>query len=484
MKFGRNFSLFLLSSLIQGAISFAMVPIATYVLGPEEFGMFALISVIPVLLTVVATMGADYLFAKYYPTASLVERQRMVSTILAVGGTLLALGSSCLLAGWTVAVQFMHQLQQIPLKLLGLSLLSMGLGFPWVVASYIVTLDGKASLHAFITISQALVSALVIIIGLYGLGLGVEALFWGAIGTSIVSSAGAWVVLKPYARPAPSRMWAANMLRVGIPVSVANLMETLQSFLERYLLTAFAGLHALGLYAHSQQYRHMVSMPLKSVSRAIWPITLHESREERNQFGTTRDAWDMSYIGVTMVGLLFATLGGNLIGFLTHGKFVEAAPLVAMWMVFILVQNSGKPQTGVLYARGQLVACSKVMILSAGAGMVLMALLIPVIGMLGAIVAAIVQQVLYRVGIQLRASELEGVPRHDKWVMVGAGMVLATQGLTAYFSFGSTGNLIVFLIVASTFAIMAQRVIWNSVLNITAWLSAPRQSVYGQAVDS
>ncbi len=472
MKFGRNFSLFLLSALIQGGISFAMVPVSTYVLGPEDFGLFALVSVIPGLLTVIATMGADYLFAKYYPTANPDERRTLVSTVLAVGGGLLALGSACLLAGWAVAVQFVSQLEQVPLRFLGLSLASMVLAFPWVVASYIVTLDGKAPLHAVITVIQAVVSALIVIVGLYALRLGVEALFWSAIGTSMVSLAGAWMVLRAYARPTASRTWAWSMIRVGMPVSVANLMETLQSFLERYLLTAFVGLHALGLYAHSQQYRNMVSMPLKSVSRAIWPITLHESREGRNQFGATRDAWDASYVGVTVIGLLFATLGEALIGVLTHGKFVDAAPLVALWMVFILVQNSGKPQTGVLYARGQLHACSRLMVISAGAGILLMTLLIPAVGMLGAIIATIAQQVLYRVGIQL-AGGVEGVPRHDKWVIVGAMMVLATQALTASFSLGWTGNLVVFLLAASAFALMAQRVIWSSIVNLTAWLDSP-----------
>lgn len=66
-SFIKKFSFFLLPSVVQSIVAIAVLPIATRVIGSEEYGVFALLTSLAVFGTVFASVGTGYLVAAHYP---------------------------------------------------------------------------------------------------------------------------------------------------------------------------------------------------------------------------------------------------------------------------------------------------------------------------------------------------------------------------------------------------------------------------------
>lgn len=473
MNFGKRVSLFLLPSIVQGVVAFGMVPVATYVLGPEDFGVFALVSTMTALPSAIASLGSGYLLAAHYPAAGVSERRSMISTILLAGLLVLLAFTTVALTLWPWLTQNWKAMAIVPTMGIILSCLAMLLAYPWSIAIDTITLDAKARLYAMVGIGQSVLSALTIIVGLYLLQWGVLSLFAGAVAGASLQFVGAVLALRLYLSFRVDVQWVRQIMRVGMPATTANLIENLQGFFERYLLTAYSGFAQLGLYYHSQQYRNVVSAPVKAIARSVWPITLVESKERHTEFLNTKRAWNVTYVGITVVGVLFATLGKPLIAWWTHDKFSEAYWMAAAWMVFILIQNSGKAQTGILYANDEAPYYMKSYVMSSIAAIIMLFLLVALIGTVGVILAVIAQQVLFRILLQLRARKYAQASFQDHWVVTGSGVILLALSLSTVLGLETIGRGITFLVICMVIGVMARRILVGVVSKSMNWLSAP-----------
>lgn len=209
-------------------------------------------------------------------------------------------------------------------------------------------------------------------------------------------------------------------------------------------------------------------MAVKAVARSVWPLTLAESRSGKGDFPKTGEAWGLTYIGITVVGLVFATLGADLLALWTHDKFTDAFWLVALWMAFILVQNSGKAQTGILYACGQAVFYSRMMLIAGGAGIVMLVILVPLVGVSGVVMALFAQQILFRAGVQLRVRKQSQSPFQDTWVITGTVMILLALGLKQYSELETGASIGLLAIMCTLLAIIARRPLADGVSQIGA----------------
>jgi hypothetical protein len=95
-----------------------------------------------------------------------------------------------------------------------------------------------------------------------------------------------------------------------------------------------------------------------SLGNALWPLALQEGRNRDDNFKRVGRVWDGVYFSLTVAGVTFALFAHEIIDALTNGKFVEAALWAPILVAYLLIQNSGKAATAILYAsmKGALVA--------------------------------------------------------------------------------------------------------------------------------
>ena len=423
--FVRQFSLFLAPSALGAVLSLVMVPITTYVLSPEAFGVFGLMNAVIGIGWTVSALGSSAVCNTYYPDLDSAERSRFVSTML-----YLAVGAAtvfCLLCAalWPLVAAGVDGYALIPAGGVTLSLATVVLGVPWVVAQDVITLDGKGHVFAVTGAAQALATAVVTVLGLNVWHLGVMALFVSALSAAAVSCIGAAWVLKPHLAAVFSLRWMRTIIGVGSAESMANVTLALQTNVERGFIASSLGVGALGLYVHAQTYRTLAAQALKAAARPIWPITLDEARDGDSDFRRTRTVWDATYLAITALGITSAFFGRAAIGWLTHGRFTDAADIVTFFLIFLLVQNAGKPQTAIIFRGG---AAKQFYWIQIAANLVWLVLVIALIrwaGLIGGVLALIGQQVFLRGGMHLLARRHGRSPRSDAWILIGATGIVA-----------------------------------------------------------
>lgn len=427
MAFLQRFSFFLAPSLLTIIVSFVMVPVTTYRLGPDAFGVFGLMSTVTVVGWTVSFIGSSAVCNIHFLKLELEERRRLMSTLLCVALAIGCVFCALCLALWPLAVKALHGFASVPGYGLAMSLFTVILGIPWMVAQDVITLDGRARGFAALTIAQTLANAFVTVTALYVFHTGVAALFISAIAGSAVTAAGALWILRPYLTTAVSRRWAREVMSMGPANAWASVSDAFQAAIERTVLASTFGVSALGLYVHAQNYRVMIAQVLNAAARPIWPVTLLEARETGAPFRQTRAVWDTMYLGVTGCGITFAVFGSDIIGWLTHGRFIEASGIVPFLIIFLLVQNAGKPQIGVLYREGAIRELYWVQVAANVAWFLFLMVFIRVAGLVGGALALIAQMTLFRLGVFVLSRSRGLSPFADGWLIAGIGLIATTM---------------------------------------------------------
>lgn len=448
-----RFSLYFLPSVFSAALSFFLLPFVTRVAGPREYGIFALVSAYTGFGSALATMGGNYIISHRFLGATTDEQRDVVSTVALLAFTTVTLYGLLLLALASV----LPGTHDVSTWGLALAVGAMIIGQPWLGALDIVTIRGEAGTFAGVSIGQGIVSSAALLVGLYTLHLGLTAFFLSQLAGALVSVVGAVVALRGLFRWRVDRGVLRELRALGFTSAIGNVAETIQTAVERTTLSLRSGVTQLGIYSHSQSYRTFASTPIGAISKSIWPVTLAEAADPASEFARTREAWNVGYIGLTAAGIGLATVGDLVIGALTHGKFTEAYRLATFWMIFLLMQNSGKPQTGILFRLGGGRTYARSVVRSTFVGMAFLVVLVPFFGIWGAVAAASIQQLFLRANIQIAARAIRRVPFQDGWALFGILYILAVALVRRYFGGTPQANVTILAIAVALLLVLARK---------------------------
>jgi O-antigen/teichoic acid export membrane protein len=427
----RNFSLFLLPTVFQGALSVLTLPLYTYVLDPADYGAFALLVALTAPFPGVAALGSGYLLSAHFPTADETERRDIVSTTVAAGLLGIILLVLLFLSAWLAFASRAEILRGYSLTSVVLLLAGIVLAFPWQIGSIALILTGRSRDFALIVILQICAGAIATILGLYVFDLGRLSLFLASAVGGAVLGTGTIAALRRYVGGRMTGRWLGEIRRLAPSAVAGNLAESSHVAVERTVLSSHVGLAALGLYNHSEAYRQVMMAGLKAVSNSVLPETLAEARQPETRFPTTGRIWRAMHLAITGAGVLFALVGADMLRILTHDKFTPASTLVAAWMVLLLLKHSGRAQYGFLLAANEGRYLGRLTLASVVIGLAGLFLLVPLAGVWGALGAAAIQQLVYRAGVVLRAGRQTPFPFQDTWIFAGSGVVLGSLAWVA-----------------------------------------------------
>jgi O-antigen/teichoic acid export membrane protein len=419
------------------------LPLATRILGPLNYGVFALGATVAGFGSTLATLGTGFFISNTFAGAGLGERRQLISTLVARTALLTAGWAVFTLVGALALRGHVDLLDEVPLRGLALALLGAILTTPWTIAMDILTVEGKATWFSFSLIVQALANAIVLLVALYVFDLRGLSLFVGSLAGSVAALATSLVVLRPYLVPRLVVVTTRLGQRQFLP---AQALEAVQPVVERTLLANYAGFTQLGNYAHSLAYRSLFLQAMNAVNRATWPVTMAEAKA-RTAFVVTGRVWAATHLAVAMVAVPFVLFGDRLIAAVTNDKLTPAWVFLAPWFVLVLLQTSGKAATGVLYATGVSSTVAKLGLLANSVALGSLIVLVPAFGAAGAAMALLLQALVFRVALQILARRRAAIPFQD-W-----GAVLACALVTVLFFlrrhvFESTESLLLLLVVA------------------------------------
>lgn len=412
-------SINLLASMLQGLLGIALIPLTTYVLNPSDYGVFGMASVILALVVAVCEIGSAYVLYGYYPVLDEAQRAGLQSTLLTLAMLLGLLSASVLLLIWPTVSQYVPLLSDLTRLEKWLICLTLPLKTSWSIMNPILIVRQRSEWLAASLLLQSVVNMLVILICLYLLETGRLALFWGQwIGLAVCLAVPLMLLRRSIWVPSEMR-WLHQIRSVAFGAWFSGLIDSTRATIEGTLIAQVGGAEALGNYNHARLYQGLMTLGTNSFANVLWPIALKEAHLADGRFKRIRPAWELVYASLTCIGVGAVFVGDELVRLLTHDKFMQAGAWLPWLVVYVLLQNAGKPATAVLYAAKKGNLYSNIRILTLLTAILALLLLVPAFGVTAVFAVAISEMFMTRVLLSMAAKRIGRVPFQDHWMVFG-----------------------------------------------------------------
>lgn len=412
-------SINLLANLLQSALGIALIPLATFVLGPSDYGVYGLAVAFVVLVVAACETGGGYVLYGHYLSLDAAARASLLSTLLVFALSLgLAAGTVVLLV-WDVLVRYIPLLSELSPAEAWLLCLTIPLRTVWSIMNPILIVIQRSEWLAGGLVLQSVVNFFVVLACLFLFENGRAALFWGQV-AGLMACLVLAVVLLRNAILAPIRwQWLRQVRRVALGAWFSGLVDSARSTLEGALIASAVSSYALGNYNHARVYQGLMTQGTNAFANVLWPVALREAESDDRNFVQIRPFWDLVYACLACAGIGAVFLGNDVVSLLTHGKFPLAGAWLPWLLIYVLIQNAGKPATAVIYAAQKGNLYSGIRIFTVSLAMLALIALIPKYGVEAVLVVAISEMVMTRVLLALMARRISVVPFQDHWVVAG-----------------------------------------------------------------
>lgn len=406
------------ASIVATGLAFLTLPLTTLRLDAADFGLFALLTTAVSVGTALSTLGSGFVLARAHASQDGEQwRQAVTSLAVAASASVLLLSAVTLGVGALLGPRW-----NLPGHLVLLTAASLLVAPFWSLATDVLVILGRPRWYAAVTITQAVTSTAAVLLCLFWLDLGVTSLFVGQLVGSWTAATGAALVLQPHLSRHVERRRLAELSRTAPRFGVGQLLDAAQQVVERTLLASVAGLTGVGIYSHAQRYRGFALMAVAAAGRASWPVTLDEARAGAG-FPRTWRAWGLIQTGVGLAGAVFVVGGDALVALLTNDRLTAAAPYAAVLIGITTLQGAAKPELAMIYTRGDGRTAARIGIASGAASLVATAALVPLLGLVGAVLAAGVHVISNRLVTIRTSRRFARLPLMDLPAMTSAAVI-------------------------------------------------------------
>lgn len=331
---------------------FVIVPVSTYYLDPVDFGIIAIITVFSNFVLPFSTMAVGWVLGSSYYRLSESQRKEYIFNALLFGATLRVIFVSIFaVAGKYLLPVLIKSYESRFLVYYWIMLAGNLFACVWELVSYVIVLQKKGKYHALIEIIPFLFNLVTLVVLLAVFKLKTISLVIAVFVQAFTSCILATVYLRKLVTFKFSFYWLKQIAKLNIPSIPLNIFDFVSSYVERYFIEFWYSLSTLGIYSHSLLYRKMFMVPLKAFSRTYSPEVLESISTSNELMLSNAKIFLKRWFGVLSVfGIGVVLFSKEALTILTHGKFTQAAQLVSLWYILILVYSFGLPYTQFLFA--------------------------------------------------------------------------------------------------------------------------------------
>ncbi len=407
----KRFIYLLVPGLVQMAAPFAVLPLATRVLTAEHYGIFALASVIALFGRSISALGVGQVFYHFHDEKDPERNSEMISSLLFV--SLLSGGSFALavMFGWPQVTAIWPEVRVLSWFATGVAVFDGMFGGVIALAQIHSIIARSPAGFAYVQIGQSLVSMVVVLGLIYGLGMDDETvLLIGLLCASVIGLAGCLLIIRRHLRLAVIGEVMRECVQVGLSIGLANCTHGLRQLTERSLLASAAGFSTLGAMAHAQQYPHMFMHGVRAISNATTPALREDVRDQRN-YERVIMVQDLSILILTGAGAVLLFLAEPFIDWLSNGQFTDLAWVTPILVAAAMIERHSIPQMILLIVCGKGRELGVIDAAAAACAMGTALLVIPVWGVIGVVAAAGVFGVCRLVLLNYFASKVGAAPK-------------------------------------------------------------------------
>src|SRR5215471_2996466 len=400
-------------------LSVALLPLATRHLEASDYGIYALVISIVVLVSAAADGGAGLLVPAHYGSASESERARLFVSVAIFAGIAASVAGFLVIIPW-LCHHGPFSNQSVPGAVIVLSVALMPIRAITNISVMIFSVTGRGLAIAAQLAIQSLVTFLSTVAALFEFEMGGTSLFIGAFCGQFAALAVGLVALgRHHILSFPSRDWLRCAASNSATTAASGIVDGTRGFGENALLTGAINLHAVGILGHARLYHGLLTALSNAVGHNLWAKSLEEARNPHSRFDITRSAWTPVQIAITCAGIIFAFAGREIVEIIGNGKFTEAASYIPALFVIALIQTTEQPANAVVCALGRAASATWARVTLAVGSFIALYPAIVLFGVKGVIAVCIIEAVVYRLYLRLLASRERKVPFQDHVAVFG-----------------------------------------------------------------
>lgn len=339
----KNFFYYFSSSALTGILSLlVIVPISTYYLDPEDFGIIAIIMVFSGITAISSTAYSWILSGNYYKVSS-DEKGELTFNVLFLG--------SLLRAGWALLLGvtgafflplLIKSYEPIFLIYFWIFLAAEWFNYLWQVTAYIIMLEKKGEVNAILEVIKIVSRIVVLTVCLAGLGLKTVSLALAYLGASLGGFLFSAFYIRKYLVLKIRMKWLKEIVRFNILTTPMRVFEIISNSIGKFLIERWTGLAQLGIYSHSLDYQKAFLLPHRAFQKTYAPEALEAiSKNKKSEIRIAKEALRKWFGLLVLAGVFVSLFSREVVSVLTHGKFIAAAPLVSLWFILILIYTFG-----------------------------------------------------------------------------------------------------------------------------------------------
>ncbi|NQD90939.1 oligosaccharide flippase family protein, partial [Paenarthrobacter sp. CM16] len=241
-------------------VQFATTIIVARMIAPEHFGALAVAIVVQTIATNMAELGATAALAR-----GTGDPDRIAPTVFSIALVTSGVMTAAAIAlAPALAAAFDDPAATPVIQVLSLTILIQGVG---AVPSTMVWREFLQKPRVVVDLCS-LVTVLVLVVPMALDGWGAMALAWSRVGGQLVAMAGYWIITPKRFGPGFDRTVAVEVLRLGMPLAMANLVVFVTLNVDYLLIGRMLDPTALGLYLLAFNLAGLPSAVITSVIRA------------------------------------------------------------------------------------------------------------------------------------------------------------------------------------------------------------------------
>jgi O-antigen/teichoic acid export membrane protein len=386
-QLARDSAIYGISTVVQRLLTFLLTPLYTNVLAPAELGDVAQLYSLMALAMVLATVGFEPAFMRYWVESP--SRKRVLTH--AFGGVVASVALVC--GGGALAAPAIARV---------LALSSASAAALVHMACAVVALDGlaaipfallrmqrRAAVFATLRVVAVVVNVALNVVFVVQWGWGVEGVMRAAVVSSLVAAVLAVPMVVRQLEWTFDAALLGSLVRFGVPTVPAALAAMVVQVADRPLLGWLAGPAAVGIY--NANYRLAIPMMLAvSVFETAWrPLYLHHADDPKIGELLVRALRYFLAVAVVLFALVTLFIGdivavpigtGHLIG----SAYWEGLPIVPIVMAGYIALGITTAMAASLHVTKRTVLLPAVHGVAAVANVALNLVLIPQLGYVGA----------------------------------------------------------------------------------------------------
>jgi O-antigen/teichoic acid export membrane protein len=330
----KNFLFFTLPSVFNVFIGILLLPLYTQILGPEEYGLIAIITTILGLVLSLSDNGSGWVLASNFHEKKLDLREI----------NFLLISSSFSVKILLIAVFYFFGNEII--SFVGRSYQDVGLIYNIILFSFVFTLFDSVALsymilseeaksHMFSQVISAVLYNITLYISLFSFDLGVMSLVNGLLVSRIFLFLYFFAYMQKKIKISFNKKIFNEVRVVGFPAVFKTTSAYILSNIDKIFIQQLASISTLGIYDFGLKFKSLQDMVSKSFSRVYGAYFYKTYKDlDHKEHMQISDIWLAFNFLLSVLVFFFID---NTINFLTNGKFNEASIFVQLFFVSSII---------------------------------------------------------------------------------------------------------------------------------------------------